>query len=171
MSERDEFLRALTENEDDVPLRLSYADWLDESGEHEEADRQRKWPAAKEWFDKFCREHNPPPGEETDVRAISRQRLIEMGREAIKEVLASRQCNTRFYNSEQMLGMGWENLEKSRLIEDADQWEFTFSFGNHYDMCWAFADNCSDFWKHWSVLTGIPLPPGVVEKSRFRCAC
>lgn len=54
MSDRDAFLEALTQNEDDAVLRLVYADWLDEQGEHEEADRQRRWPAAKEWLAKIC---------------------------------------------------------------------------------------------------------------------
>lgn len=55
MNERSKFLKALKENEDDVGTRLVYADWLDERGEHEEADRQRKWPAAKEWLHEFAR--------------------------------------------------------------------------------------------------------------------
>jgi hypothetical protein len=45
----------LAENEDDVNTRLIYADWLEDQGEHEEADRQRKWPAAKEWLQNFAR--------------------------------------------------------------------------------------------------------------------
>jgi uncharacterized protein (TIGR02996 family) len=53
MTDRDKFLAALAKNEDDVTTRLVYADWLNEHGEHEEADRQRKWPAAKEWLVKF----------------------------------------------------------------------------------------------------------------------
>ena len=54
MDQREAFLKALAENEDDTTTRLVYADWLDEQGEHEEADRQRKWPAAKEWLVRFC---------------------------------------------------------------------------------------------------------------------
>lgn len=50
----DAFRRALKENEDDTTTRLVYADWLDEQGEHEEADRQRKWPAAKAWILRLC---------------------------------------------------------------------------------------------------------------------
>src|SRR5205814_1124014 len=50
MNQRNAFLKALAKNEDDTATRLVYADWLDEHGEHEEADRQRKWPAAKEWL-------------------------------------------------------------------------------------------------------------------------
>ena len=83
MNERDAFLKALTKNEDDIPTRLVYADWLDEQGLHEEADRQRKWPAAKEWLVKFCRDHNPAPGDEnSDVWVVSYQELMEVGLDA-----------------------------------------------------------------------------------------
>ncbi len=57
MSDRDRFLKALKENEDDTTTRLIFADWLDENGEHEEADRQRRWPKAKEYLLKFAHEH------------------------------------------------------------------------------------------------------------------
>lgn len=57
MNERADFLTALAGNEDDIPIRLLYADWLDDRGEHEEADRQRKWPAAKAWLWDFARRH------------------------------------------------------------------------------------------------------------------
>jgi uncharacterized protein (TIGR02996 family) len=171
MNEQDEFLQVLAENEDDTALRLFYADWLDEHGLHEEADRQRKWPAAKEWFVKFCREHNPAPAVESDVRAISREELIDIGRRAIEKILASRHYDKRYESPEQMLENGWDVLEKARLIDGADHWEFELYFGNNYDMCWAVADNIQEFWKKWSVVTGIPLPPGVESKSTYRCAC
>jgi uncharacterized protein (TIGR02996 family) len=58
MNLRDAFLNALAENEDDVTTRMVYSDWLEEQGEHEEADRQRKWPAAKEWLVRFFQEHS-----------------------------------------------------------------------------------------------------------------
>lgn len=57
MKVRQKFLKALDDKEDDVATRMAYADWLDEQGEHEEADRQRKWPAAKEWLREFARTH------------------------------------------------------------------------------------------------------------------
>ncbi|HEY7426993.1 MAG TPA: TIGR02996 domain-containing protein [Gemmataceae bacterium] len=86
MSERNAFLKILDENEDDTTTRLVYADWLDEHGEHEEADRQRKWPAAKAWLVQFCRDHNPPPDDEdSEEWVISYAELIELGREAVEE--------------------------------------------------------------------------------------
>jgi uncharacterized protein (TIGR02996 family) len=77
------FLKALAENEDDTPTRLVYADWLDEQGEHEEADRQRKWPAAKEWLVLFCRDHNSDE-DGSEQWVISYEQLIELGRMAVE---------------------------------------------------------------------------------------
>ncbi len=80
---RTAFLKALAANEDDTKTRLVYADWLDEQGEHEEADRQRKWPAAKQWLLALCLEHTPSP--DSEVAAISYEQLIELGRAAVAE--------------------------------------------------------------------------------------
>jgi uncharacterized protein (TIGR02996 family) len=171
MKERDAFLEALAQNEDDTTVRLIYADWLEEHGEHEEADRQRKWPAAKEWLVKFCRDHNPPPGDDPDKDVVSYEKLIEMGRRAIKEVLASRQYDYRYESPEQMLENGWEALEVAGLIENAAKWEFGFHLGNNEEMRYELAANKREFWKNWSVVTGITLPPGVEEKSYFSCSC
>jgi uncharacterized protein (TIGR02996 family) len=82
VNERDGFLKLLAENEDDTTTRLVYADWLDDRGEHEEADRQRKWPAAKEWLVRFCRANNPPPDYEEWI--IDYETLLDLGREAVE---------------------------------------------------------------------------------------
>lgn len=57
MDERSAFLNALAANEDDETTRLVYADWLDEHGEHDEAARQRAWPAAKAWLVRFAEQY------------------------------------------------------------------------------------------------------------------
>jgi uncharacterized protein (TIGR02996 family) len=138
VNERNAFLKALAQNEDDTPTRLVYADWLDDNGEHEEADRQRKWPAAKEWLVRFCRDHNPPPDEDTDEWVISYEELIDLGREA---------------------------------VEEEGEWGYGFSCGNNMSMCGALQENSREFWENWSIVTGIPLPPDIEEKSGFSCAC
>src|SRR5262245_56077100 len=84
VNERAGFLKLLAENEDDTTTRLVYADWLDDHGEHEEADRQRKWPAAKEWFVRFCQKNNPSP-DDPDERIIPYKELIELGRGAVEQ--------------------------------------------------------------------------------------
>jgi uncharacterized protein (TIGR02996 family) len=43
--------------DDELP-RLVYADWLDEQGEHEEADRQRRYVPAERWLRGFAERLN-----------------------------------------------------------------------------------------------------------------
>jgi uncharacterized protein (TIGR02996 family) len=58
MDYREAFLQAIESGpwDDELP-RFAYADWLDEQGEHEEADRQRKHVASERWLRAFAREH------------------------------------------------------------------------------------------------------------------
>jgi uncharacterized protein (TIGR02996 family) len=135
VNHQDAFLQALAENEDDATTRLVYADWLDDQGQHEEADRQRKWPAAKEWLVRFCGDHNPHPDWEW---VISYADLVKLGREA---------------------------------MEEPDDDDFGFYCGNNMSMSEGLWANSGEFWKNWSIVTGVPLPPNVAEKSHFRCGC
>ncbi|QJW94216.1 TIGR02996 domain-containing protein [Frigoriglobus tundricola] len=137
MNERKGFLKLLAENEDDLTTRLVYADWLDERGEHEEADRQRKWPAAKEWLVRFCRQNNPADEQDTEEWFISYETLLELGREAVER----------------------------------DGRELWFSCGNNMGMCDALRSECGPFWKNWSIVTGVPVPPDAEARSSFSCAC
>jgi uncharacterized protein (TIGR02996 family) len=131
MNERHGFLEALEENEDDTPTRLVYADWLDDHGEHEEADRQRKWPVAKAWLREFC----GVADDDADGYYIGVKKVIREARSA---------------------------------LEDGS---FTVDCGANEDMCnWLRAD-CREFWQNVSIVTGLPLPEGHAEKSRFGCSC
>lgn len=82
---RDDFLEALAENEDDVETRLVFSDWLDEQGEHEEADRHRKWPTAKEWLTRFVEANNQADDDEAWEMKITYQDLLDFGHRAIGE--------------------------------------------------------------------------------------
>jgi uncharacterized protein (TIGR02996 family) len=73
---REDFLKALAANEDDVNLRLVFADWLDDQGEHEEASRERGWLAAKEWLARFARKHS------TEFDKYAYSDLLDFGRRA-----------------------------------------------------------------------------------------
>lgn len=137
MNERDAFVGHLAANEDDATARLAFVDWLDEHGEHEEADRQRNWPAAKQWLVRLCAENNPPREDDPDEWFISYPMLLELGLEG-----AAR----------------------------SDEW-FGFSCRNNNPMCDALRASSGAFWKNWSVVTGIPLPPDIEERSSFSCGC
>lgn len=51
------FLEAIQSEPKNYLHRYIYADWLDEQGDHEEADRQRKYEASEKWLQDFARQH------------------------------------------------------------------------------------------------------------------
>ena len=51
------FLDAIEKEPRNYSHRYVYADWLDEQGEHEEADRQRKFEKADKWLREFAKKH------------------------------------------------------------------------------------------------------------------
>jgi uncharacterized protein (TIGR02996 family) len=135
VSERKAFLAALAKDEDDTTTRLVYADWLDERGEHEEADRMRKWDAAKAWLVRFFQEHN-----EGDYfgQLNSYEDLLELARVA---------------------------------VEEANEWGLGFDCGSNENLCNALRANAREFWKNWSIVMGIPLPPSADKNLSFGCSC
>jgi hypothetical protein len=70
------WLALLAENENDADTRKAYAEWLDAHGGHEEAERQRKWTAAKQWLFDLC--DKDPDGYWT----LSYEQLMEAADEA-----------------------------------------------------------------------------------------
>ena len=76
MTERDAFLAAIdaTAWDDELP-RLVYADWLDERGEPEEADRQRKYVPSVRWLRAFALRLTAD-----DYEPMSYETLIEAAR-------------------------------------------------------------------------------------------
>lgn len=56
--ERAAFLNAINAEPKNYDHRYVYADWLDEQGEYEEADRQRKYESAEMWLRQFARTHD-----------------------------------------------------------------------------------------------------------------
>ena len=129
MSLREAFLQALAANEDDTTSRLVFADWLDEQGEHEEADRQRKWPAAKEWLVRLCKESS-------EYEEVLYEEVIDFGRQVARE----------------------ENPSERIYFDNEDLWR-------------ALQACSQEFWTNWSILTGIPLPPGLETKGFHSWSC
>ncbi len=146
MSERNAFLKLLAENEDDTTARLVFADWLDDHGEHEEADRQRKWPAAKEWLVKFCKDNNPDPATDSETRLIPYEELLELGWTIAIRV-------------------------DERAGSESDQEAFGYSCGNNWRMCDALRSGVAEFLANWSIVTGMPLPPDAGDCVGFGCGC
>jgi uncharacterized protein (TIGR02996 family) len=134
MNERERFMKALEKNEDDTAVRLAFADRLDEQGEHEEADRQRKWPASKAWIIGYCEDHQP--GEFDEFERLTYEDIMEIALEA---------------------------------AVNADDDGGHINCGRNMELC--YSGQWPEFWKHWSIVSGIPLKTEVVQNMRYSCAC
>ena len=60
-------------------------------------------------------------------------------------------------------------LEFGRSAVEEDN--FFFSCGSNMTMCDELRSNCEDFWKNWSIITGIPVPAKALLETSFSCAC
>lgn len=130
MSERDVFLNLLEKNPDDATIRLVFADWLDERGEHEEADRQRQHLNAIEWLRNVCIEFNAGRQE---GEGLTCDQLLDFGR-----------------NVSATTG---PNIEVSDIPD-----------GHIVSI---IRDRIPEFWKAWSIATGLPLTPEVEKKCYY----
>lgn len=128
--DKAQWLHALEEDPDDVALHLVYADWLEERGEPEEAERQRRFPEARAWLEQLVEESTPATYQDEDGTeypndewAVSYEELIQMGRDA------------------------------------AADGSWVFSLGNNQSLADALNGNHAKFWECWSAVTGLAGPP------------
>lgn len=140
--EKQAFLDALEDNEDDNVLRLIYSDWLEEHDEPEEADRMRKWKAAKEWMIEFTRRiNNWEYDEETYTRIGTTGKLND----------------PHTYQ---------DMIEAGNIMRSGDQYCFGTDEGPE-----VFREEKEEFFKNWSIITGIHVEEEEIENVSFRCAC
>lgn len=167
MNEREAFLTALAENEDDETTRLVFADFLDEHDEPEEADRMRKWRASKQWMTDWVRSINYGKWEYDDdgeyVLDVDGSRVpaktdnlgdphtlkdaIEAGHAAVQG---------KFYS--------WRTDAGSDYFHGYDMEE-----GDYIKV--DGVRQAAEWFRHWSILTGVEVPGSVIESPPFCCAC
>jgi uncharacterized protein (TIGR02996 family) len=84
MSQEDDrraFLKAIADNPWDAEgPRAVYADWLDEVGEYEEAERQRRHVKAERWLREFAAQHRDGFDGEDE---ITYEQVVQAGREYV----------------------------------------------------------------------------------------
>jgi uncharacterized protein (TIGR02996 family) len=86
MNDRQAFLAAIQAEPLDHLLRCVFADWLDEHGEVEEANRQRQWVAAYEYLaNNFVSYYGYEEGAEGPAHVLALQEIEYFVRSLVEE--------------------------------------------------------------------------------------
>ena len=152
------FLTALAENEDDDITRLVYSDFLEENGLIEEAERMRAWRASKTWMQKWVRSINYVPYKKDDQGKFVEDASGDLARDE-----------------------EGDNYGDPHTYEDAIEAGIVASRGDVYtwgtdagqDFFHEDKEGAREWWRHWSILTGNPVPTDrdFIDLPPFRCSC
>ena len=143
-AEQKQFLAALMGRPEDPTLRNVYADWLEEHDQPEEARRQRAYLESLAWLREFTRSFNYRRYDDND-------KLIPDSDDGPHDLA---------YVIEQ----GHKAVRGDSMGFGSDQGADYFRAGTA---------NCLEFFKHWSVVTGVAVSEDVAVAARHhvRCAC
>jgi uncharacterized protein (TIGR02996 family) len=150
VNERDAFVRYLEKHPDDQVARSVFVDWLDEHGDHGEAERMRNFPAARKWLidfawemsTKYVREcpEDHPDGQPDPEDVVTYEYLVVAGLESMEE----------------------------------GEFRGSFSCSHHMDLCDTLRGRGPEereFWRNWSVVTGRPNPLEEGQFVSYHCGC
>jgi uncharacterized protein (TIGR02996 family) len=151
--QRRAFERALEADPDDEATRMVFADFLDEQGDHEESDRHRRWKAAKAWLVDFaercgetCENYGEGSGWSEEADEQERWRKVTF---------------------EDVIQAG-----RDRLAPPGDWWAGFTQMGSEKARDLMFdGETRALYWRHWSTVTGAPVPGAMLEESPFSCSC
>ena len=176
MMNEQEFHEAIESDPSERENYLVYADWLDESGEPEEANqmRRRSFLAPLE-----LDEDNEPLRlafadwleSRGEYEEAGRQRQWPAAKQWMRNLASS--LNREFWDDEPERPYTYEELmDRFEALRDHDlEDHLTISFGCDETAMYEMYNHLDDFLIHWSTLTGHSLATLDRAKIGFRCAC
>lgn len=141
MADREDFLNAFKAEPENYLHRYVYADWLDERGEHEEADRQRKFEESDKWLREFVKD---------------REGYISKARRAAEGLPEDPYGELRY---EDLLQAGHDYADYFDRCGGQDNGTFFPDVDSG-----SLAEDLADpavmrlYWQHWSLVTGRAAP-------------
>jgi len=142
--DQEAFLARIKEKPDDEALRQVYADWLDEHDQPDEANRQREAVGAIQWLRAF-------------MLRINYYDYDEETYERIPGTAKEGQPHT----FQDILDIGQEGLNG----------EGCFGTDAGADVFREGEVSKEEFFRNWSLVTGVPVTETQAEDVYFRCAC
>ncbi len=159
--EREAFLRAINELPwDDESARLVFADWLDEHGEHDEADRQRRWLTSERWLRDFAEEYSEFSWDydyDSDPRTGSHDHNLSYPDSGLDRLLCYLAAHVKSTATE----------------EDADEYSYNASVCLPFDTPYCKLEYSDALWDHFEVVTRLKAPNNAWRKQPppLRCSC
>lgn len=167
--EQQAFLDHLEKHPDDNAARLAFSDWLDEHDQPEEADRMRKWRAAKEWLTALAGRLGQTciNYDEYTSAAFDHYRRRQFGPQQELTV------------QEQWVEITFDDVIKAGndYVEHGNWWTQQGS-ETARDLMLDEPETRRLFWEHWQIITGKRLSDAEREPwdkeeypSPFSCSC
>jgi len=138
----------------DDSARVVFADWLDEHGFHDEADRQRKYVPSCRWLKDFAERHSDFKTYSFSPEYADTIFDTDTG---LGRLLAFLQAHT-----EEDVG---DEDEDGNVLRDC---HVVLGFDTPY-----FTDYSEELWEHFEIVTATKAPQGIYRTRRpnFRCTC
>lgn len=153
---RKAFLRGIEADRSNYDKRIYYAEWLDDQGEHEEAERQRNYEAAEKWLIQFAADCGVTDKNYHNILIPAPDRY-------------GFTVNPSYVPDEQPIGLadviqaGWDCVNHGRHFVQMG------SEGAR-DLIHK-GDNCRKFWEAWQTVTGHKVSEEMYEERVFSCSC